>query len=259
MKINRKTLYIAALGYLWMGGTETILAQDATADSVKTGFFNAMDYVRQKRYIPAGRAIDPKARGWNSSLSIFAGAGKLGGGAAGPYSKEFGIAFTKDVTSFNSYRLAVEGAVNEQIGRGGVEIAHMFRILDYLRGYKDDLRWDLETVVGIGIYGTKNKVSKERFVAGGIHGGLHVNYHLHNHLDLFLEPRVNLFTDGINGLESQKRYDIGAQAMAGLTYRFTGLNKTSGPSANSGALDNLSTKFMRVFREIILPEYERHR
>ena len=39
MKINRKTLYIAALGYLWMGGTETILAQDATADSVKTGFF----------------------------------------------------------------------------------------------------------------------------------------------------------------------------------------------------------------------------
>ena len=239
MKINRKTLYIAALGYLWMGGTETILAQDATADSVKTGFFNAMDYVRQKRYIPAGRVIDPKARGWNSSLSIFAGAGKLGGGAAGPYSKEFGIAFTKDVTSFNSYRLAVEGAVNEQIGRGGVEIAHMFRILDYLRGYKDDLRWDLETVLGIGIYGTKNKVSKERFVAGGIHGGLHVNYHLHNHLDLFLEPRVNLFTDGINGLESQKRYDIGAQAMAGLTYRFTGLNKTSGPSANSGALDNL--------------------
>ena len=205
MKINRKTLYIAALGYLWMGGTETILAQDATADSVKTGFFNAMDYVRQKRYIPAGRVIDPKARGWNSSLSIYAGAGKLGGGAAGPYSKEFGIAFTKDVTSFNSYRLAVEGAVNEQIGRGGVEIAHMFRILDYLRGYKDDLRWDLETVVGIGIYGTKNKVSKERFVAGGIHGGLHVNYHLHNHLDLFLEPRVNLFTDGINGLESQKR------------------------------------------------------
>ena len=239
MKINRKTLYIAALGYLWMGGTETILAQDATADSVKTGFFNAMDYVRQKRYIPAGRVIDPKARGWNSSLLIFAGAGKLGGGAAGPYSKEFGIAFTKDVTSFNSYRLAVEGAVNEQIGRGGVEIAHMFRILDYLRGYKDDLRWDLETVLGIGIYGTKNKVSKERFVAGGIHGGLHVNYHLHNHLDLFLEPRVNLFTDGINGLESQKRYDIGAQAMAGLTYRFTGLNKTSGPSANSGALDNL--------------------
>ena len=66
MKINRKTLYIAALGYLWMGGTETILAQDATADSVKTGFFNAMDYVRQKRYIPAGRVIDPKAREWNS-------------------------------------------------------------------------------------------------------------------------------------------------------------------------------------------------
>ena len=70
MKINRKTLYIAALGYLWMGGTETILAQDATADSVKTGFFNAMDYVRQKRYIPAGRTIDPKARGWNSSLLV---------------------------------------------------------------------------------------------------------------------------------------------------------------------------------------------
>ena len=91
----------------------------------------------------------------------------------------------------------------------------------------------------------ENKVSKERFVAGGIHGGPHVNYHLHNHLDLFLEPRVNR-TDGINGLESQKRYDIGAQAMAGLTYRFTGLHKTSGPSANSGALDNLFYKFAGI-------------
>lgn len=239
MKINRKTFYIAVIGYLWMNGTESIIAQDAVADSVKTGFFNAMDYVRQKRYIPNGRPIDPKAKGWNSSLSVFAGAGKLGGGAAGPYSKEFGIAFTKDVTSFNSYRLAVEGAVNEQIERGGIEIAHMFRILDYLRGYKKESNWDLETVLGVGTYWTKNKISKEHFFAGGIHGGLHVNYNLRNHLDLFLEPRVNLFTDGINGLESQKKYDIGAQAVAGLTYRFTSLKKGSGISANSGVLDNL--------------------
>lgn len=239
MKINRKTLYIAVIGCLWMNGTESIIAQDAVADSVKTGFFNAMDYVRQKRYIPNGRPIDPKAKGWNSSLSVFAGAGKLGGGAAGPYSKEFGIAFTKDATSFNSYRLAVEGAVNEQIGRGGIEIAHMFRILDYLRGYKKELKWDLETVLGVGTYWTKDKISKEHFFAGGIHGGLHVNYHLYDHLDLFLEPRVNLFTDGINGLDSPKKYDIGVQGVAGLTYRFTGLKKGSGISANSGVLDNL--------------------
>lgn len=222
-----------------MGGTEFVLAQDAAADSVRTGFFNAMDYVGQKRYIPAGRPVDPKARGWNASLSVFAGAGKLGGETAGPYSKEFGMALTKDVTSFNSYRLAVEGGMNEQIKRGGIEIAHMFRILDYLRGYKSDAYWDLETVVGIGLYGTKNKISNENFLAGGLHGGLHVSCHLRDHLDLFLEPRVNLFTDGFNGLESNKKYDIGAQATVGLTYRFTGLQKGSGISANSGILDNL--------------------
>lgn len=239
MKINRKTLYIAALGCFWMGGTEFVLAQDATADSVRTGFFNAMNYVRQKRYIPAGRPIDPKARGWNASLSVFAGAGKLGGGAAGPYSKEFGIALTKDVTSFNSYRLAVEGGINEQIKRGGVEIAHMFRILDYLRGYKSDAYWDMETVLGAGVYGIKDKTSNEQFLAGGLHGGLHVSCHLRDHIDLFLEPRVNLFTDDINGLESDKKFDIGAQVVAGVTYRFTGLQKGSGISANSGILDNL--------------------
>lgn len=47
--------------------------------------------------------------------------------------------------------------------------------------------------------------------------------------------------------------------MAGLTYRFTGLNKTSGPSANSGALDNLFYEIYAGIQEIILPEYERHR
>lgn len=239
MKINKRTFYIAAIGCIWIGGTGTVTAQETAPDSVKSAFFNAMDYVRQKRYIPDGRPFNPKAKGWNASLSVYSGVGKLGGGAAGPLSKEFGLAFTKDVTSFNSYRMSVGGALNEQAGRGGIEVAHMFRILDYLRGYKENSHWDVETVLGVGAYWTKNKMSKEHFFAGGVHGGMHFSYRLHNHLDLYVEPRVNVFTDGINGLESQKKYDIGAQAVAGLTYRFTGLQKGSGISANSGILDNL--------------------
>ena len=237
MKISKKAFYIAAIGCLC--GTEILSAQNTTADSTKATFFNAMDYVRQKRYIPNGRPINPKAKGRNFSLSLFGGAGKLAGGTAGPYTKEVGVALTKDVTSFNRYRIGVEGGMNEQIGRGGIEIAHMFRILDYLRGYEENSNWDLETVWGVGAYWTRNKVSKKRFFSGGIYGGMHVSYSLHNHLNLFVEPRVNLFTDGINGLDSQKKYDIGAQAIAGLTYLFTSQQKSLGVSANTGKLDNL--------------------
>lgn len=238
MKINRKTFYIAAIGCLWVGGTETLSAQQIPTDSTKHVFFNAMDYVGQKRYIPEGRPIDPQARGRNFSLSFFGGAGKLGGGSAGPYSKEVGIALTKDVTSFNSYRLAVNGAMNEQMGRGGLEVAHMFRILDYLRGYKEEGNWDVETVLGVGAYWTRNKLSKERFFSGGVHGGIHASYYIHTYLDLFVEPRVNFFTDGINGLTSLKRYDVGAQVVAGLTYRLTAQQRGSGIAANAGILDN---------------------
>lgn len=238
-----KNYYIAAACCACAVLPGHMTAQEAN-DSTKANFFNAMDYIRQKRYIPEGRKVDPQAKGRNVSVSAFGGASKLAGeGSWMPMSKEFGVSLTKDVTSFNSYRLTLEGAQNKQMKRGGVEIAHLFRIMDYVWGYNDRTAWNVETVIGLGGYTTQLTKDDSRHYAGALFGGLHVSYLLGSHLEMFAEPRLNLFTDGIDGRDSQKKYDLGAQAVVGLTYRFTGIPMDNLPRPNADVLDNLFYEF----------------
>ena len=76
MKEFKRNYLITALCGTCMLTPALIMAQEA-ADTTQTHFFNATDYIRQKRYIPAGRSIDPKAKGRNFSFSIFGGVGNL--------------------------------------------------------------------------------------------------------------------------------------------------------------------------------------
>ena len=60
-------------------------------------------------------------------------------------------------------------------------------------------------------------------IAGGVHGGLQARYHLSGNWDWYVEPKLYLYTDGIDGADCPKRYDVGYGVYTGLTYRFTGL------------------------------------
>ena len=60
-------------------------------------------------------------------------------------------------------------------------------------------------------------------IAGGVHGGLQARYHLSRNWDWYVEPKLYLYTDGIDGTDCPKRYDVGYGVYTGLTYRFTGL------------------------------------
>ena len=101
-----------------MGGTETILAQDATADS-ENRLFNAMDYGDRKGISPAGRAIDPKARD-GISFSIFAGAGNWEAERQAP-TQRIRYRLHKGCNLVQQLPSGRRRAVNEQIGRGGVK------------------------------------------------------------------------------------------------------------------------------------------
>ena len=89
---------------------EMLHAQD---DSLKKDSterpFNAMDYVLQKRYIPQGREVNNSQPGKNFSLSVMGGVNKLRGSSSLPAWFNGGIALTKDVSSFNSYRVSLLG------------------------------------------------------------------------------------------------------------------------------------------------------
>ena len=216
-----------------MSGLNATAQQDSTA--VNEGFFNAKDYLMQKRYVPQGKPVDKNAKGKNVSIGLAGGVSKLhGAGAWMPLMGEFGLHITKDVNSFNSYRATVMGGKNEALRKMGLEMDHIFRIQDYLTGWNPDRNIYIETAIGMGVYGTKPYGSKMKFSAG-IHGGLIFTRRVSKYVDLYLEPRLNLFTDGIDARESAKKYDLGFQALAGLRCRMTEFE----PIRNKEYMDNM--------------------
>ena len=105
---------------------EMLHAQD---DSLKKDSterpFNAMDYVLQKRYIPQGREVNNSQPGKNFSLSVMGGVNKLRGSSSLPAWFNGGIALTKDVSSFNSYRVSLLGGIHT------VALAHIAAYTQY--------------------------------------------------------------------------------------------------------------------------------
>lgn len=230
MKQNRLIFAICCLA---MSGLNATAQQDSTA--VNEGFFNAKDYLMQKRYVPQGKPVDKTAKGKNVSIGLAGGVSKLqGAGAWMPLMGEFGLHITKDVNSFNSYRATVMGGKNEALRKMGLEMDHIFRIQDYLTGWNPDRNIYIETAIGMGVYGTKPYGSKMKFSVG-IHGGLIFTRRVSKYMDLYLEPRLNLFTDGIDAREAARKYDIGFQALAGLRYRMTKFE----PIRNKDYMDNM--------------------
>lgn len=105
--------------------------------------------------------LDKNAKGRNFSIGGFVGLSKLQGAASvSPVLNEFGVFTIKDVNSFNSFRLSLTGGKNVAYGRMGIEIDHLFRITDYIKGWNLDRNFYLETVCGAGIYGVKAKHEK---------------------------------------------------------------------------------------------------
>ena len=146
MKQNRLIFAICCLA---MSGLNATAQQDSTA--VNEGFFNAKDYLMQKRYVPQGKPVDKNAKGKNVSIGLAGGVSKLhGAGAWMPLMGEFGLHITKDVNSFNSYRATVMGGKNEALRKMGLEMDHIFRIQDYLTGWNPDRNIYIETAIGMG-------------------------------------------------------------------------------------------------------------
>lgn len=214
---------------------EMAMAQQDSSKVKK--YFDAKDYLLQDRYIPEGKKLDKNAKGRNFSIGGFVGLSKLQGAASvSPVLNEFGVFTIKDVNSFNSFRLSLTGGKNVAYGRMGIEIDHLFRITDYIKGWNLDRNFYLETVCGAGIYGVKAKHEKMNF-AWGLHGGVIMTRRLSSKMDLYIEPRLNVFSDGIDAHDIPRNYDIGFQAMAGLRYRLTPYKYTQYP--NMDILDNI--------------------
>ena len=218
MKLNRIFYTLCCLSML----SSTALAQQNNGKEEKHKYFNAKDYLMQKRYIPAGKPWNEKEKWRNLSIGISGGASRLvGSGSWLPLMKEIGISAAYDVSSFNSFRATLTGAANNMQKRVGLELDHIFRIQDYVMGWHENKPFSIDMVWGIGGYGVKPQ-NEEMKIAYGLHGGLIFSRRMGRNMEIFVEPRLNLYSDEIDALVSDKRYDLGFQVMAGLKYRFNG-------------------------------------
>ena len=52
----------------------------------------------------------------------------------------------------------------------------------------------------------------------GVHMGLQGNIRLSRTLDLFVEPRIGWYNDGLGYTESWRNYKMGGSVLVGLTY-----------------------------------------
>ncbi len=203
--------------------------EDSHAQAVKLRkdsterYFNALDYTLQKRYIPQGKKVGNDMPGKNFSLSAGAGIQKLRGAGAGlPLYYNGSISLSKDFTPFNTYRVTLLGGFNDEFKQGGIEIDHLFNLSDYIGGYRSGAHMNLYTVLGIGGYASKRD-GKDAKISGSLHAGLQATYHLSKNWDWFVEPKMYLYTDGIDGYTCNKRYDLAYGVVTGITYRFTDL------------------------------------
>lgn len=190
-------------------------------DSIKG--FNALDYTLQKRTIPAGRPVSGDDEGKNFSISLMGGISDMVKSSA-PWMYTGGFAISKQVSTFNTYRLTLTGAYKKDNGkkqfRAGAELSHLFNISDYLGGYHAGSHYNLYTVVGAGGYMVKRE-GEARKLAVGLHGGLQFDYHVSQNWDWFIEPKAYLYSDNIDLIPDARKYNLGWSVMTGLTYRFT--------------------------------------
>lgn len=190
-------------------------------DSIKG--FNALDYTLQQRTIPEGRPVSNADPGKNFSISLMGGISEVAESDE-PWMYNGAFAISKQVSTFNTYRLLLSGAYKKDNGkkllRAGAELSHLFNISDYLGGYRKGSHYNLYTVVGAGAYATKRD-GEEKKLAVGVHGGLQFDYHLMQNWDWFVEPKVYLYSDNIDLIADNRKFNVGWSVLTGFTYRFT--------------------------------------
>lgn len=138
---------------------------------------------------------------------------------------QFGISAAKYFNPWSGLRLSLDysnmrrSTDQEQLSTLGLSIDHIFNLSSYISGFDPYRRWEILTIEGIGL--SNSKIAGESAMAFDAHLGLQFKVNTGSRLDLYIEPRINIYSDGIDvsGKQNWHRYDIGYGALLGATYR----------------------------------------
>ena len=177
------------------------------------------------------RRLDPETDGGLMFTSIGVGTGVYGTAMFGKNTKNRPavvneIAVGRWMTSVSGVRLAVNNS-NMSLGNKpdphfnfktlGLEVAYLTNWTALLTGNRDDF-FNLNSLVGISMVNGWHK-SKHAIAPGGAVGA-QANFTLAKKIDLYLEPKVNIYSSKIDGMKTTINVDLDMQLMIGTKYKF---------------------------------------
>lgn len=225
-------------------------AAEAQGDSIAEKR-NALDYVLQKR---------PKREGFGDAkfkehmfLSGTLGTSYLFSNGFGHafdgsyYGLGGGIYLGKWFSPISGFRLGVSAQYtkNELMQRNvyiGTSLDYLLNLSALASGYNYDRVFELVGVVGADWMAGLNR-SKNLDVFGG-HIGLQAKFHVSPLVDIFLEPRLGIYTDNVDEITSWRKYNTNASLLAGFTYNMVPYEKRT--STSEFEKDFLSNTFITV-------------
>lgn len=226
-----KKLRVYMIGWLLCGVVLSAYGQasEEKKDSVST--FNALHYSLQKRYRPGGHTFRNRSFMDNTYLSLSAGFEKFYLRDYEKYNSGpvFGVAFGKAVSRSNSFRLALMGNVmteksfadNKKLMIVGMQGEHLFNFSSYIAGYNPERMFEVSSVEGLGYH--LSLLDGECTHAADVHVGVQLKLHPASRVDITLEPRVTLYSSGIDHSRNSNwhKYNMGFGVWAGLSYRLS--------------------------------------
>lgn len=218
--------------------------ENDTAYQVK---FNALKYSMQKRYQPQGREFVNKKFLDNFFVSFWGGYNRIipQGGMNLSGGPEIGLSVSKFFSPKNGVRLlgswqsANRQSDNEKWTNYTFGVDHIFNLSTALAGYNPYRMLELSTVEGFGVHLASLAGEKQKAI--DFHLGLQMKISTGTRLDVFMEPGVSFYTDGIDisGNNNSHGYDIGFNARVGMNYRLgTFTPRGSTEAGDENFLDN---------------------
>lgn len=214
--------------------TLTSLTAAAQTDNMEAytrdSTMNALDYTLQ-RPLPS-RQFEKKRFGDRLFLSIEGGADWIRASnsyvGADPGSPGFrgAISVGDWITPVHGWRLSVGGgrhlgADDQKPYFGSLSLDYMMNLSALLRGENPSRRFEMIGLIGLegeALHRSGHKM----WASGGLRFGLQPRVYLNNSTYLYIEPRIGIFTDGLDNIHSWHNYDWNASLMVGLGYRLNG-------------------------------------
>ncbi|MGL5015328.1 MAG: hypothetical protein ACRC6V_13735 [Bacteroidales bacterium] len=170
--------------------------------------FNALDYQLQKR--ARAKKLESERFSDNTFMSAAIGSEAVLASSTsllGTPGLKFQLQYGKWFTETQGVRLGIESSINQRFRdtslpfHSGIVADYLFNLSSHIWGYNPNRPFEVQFVTGLGAH--YNMYDDESSISVGFGAGLRADIRVSSMVDLFLEPKLNFYTNGYYPTEAQ--------------------------------------------------------